>query len=282
LQTNFNHSNQVAIGHISSDTNWQKALEGAKSVVHLAARVHVLNDQSSDPIAEFRRVNVEGTVNLAHQAASAGVKRFIYLSSIKVNGEFTSLGKSFTADDIPAPLDAYAISKYEAECRLKEIGKESSMEIVIIRPPLVYGHGVKANFKMLVRLLEKGFPLPLGGVTQNRRSLVALDNLIDLILTCLTHQAAANQVFLVSDGEDLSTSNLLKRMGKAIAKPAKLFYMPLCVLKIGSRLINKQDIYQRLCGSLQLDISKNQNLLNWKPPITVDEGLTRIMNKVSE
>ncbi len=248
-------------------------LESADCLVHLAARVHVMNDTSSDPLAEFRRVNVVGTVNLARQAAAAGVRRFVFLSSIKVNGEFTVAGQSFTADDVPAPQDAYGISKHEAEQSLRQVAEETGMEVVIIRSPLVYGPGVKANFAAMMRWLARGLPLPLSAVTQNRRSLVALDNLVDLIVTCLDHPSAANQTFLASDGEDLSTADLLRRMGGAMGHAARLFYVPTACLKLAAHLVNKPGIYQRLCGSLKLDITKTRQVLGWVPPVSVNEGL---------
>lgn len=265
----------VAVGDITADTNWSAALKGVQSVVHLAARVHVMAERSADPLSEFRRVNVEGTVNLARQAAAAGVRRFVFLSSVKVNGESTQPGSPFTADDIPAPEDSYGISKLEAEQELGKVAEQTSMEVVIVRPPLVYGPGVKANFESIMRWLARGLPLPLGAICENRRSLVALDNLVDLIVTCLSHPAAANQTFLVSDGEDLSTNDLLKRMGEALGKPARLIPVPTGVLKLGAVLARKQGVYQRLCGSLQVDISKTRLLLGWVPPVTVDEGLRR-------
>jgi len=269
------NSADIVIGSISSETDWVAALRNVSYVVHLAARVHVMNDKSPDPLAEFRRVNVEGTANLARQAAASGVKRFVFLSTIKVNGEFTEAGKPFTADDAPAPEDPYGISKHEAEQLLRQIAADTGMEVVIIRPPLVYGPGVKANFESMMRWLARGVPLPLAAVTENRRSLVALDNLVDLIVTCLIHPAAANQTFLVSDGEDLSTADLLKRMGVALGHPARLFYMPPALLKLGAIVVRKPGIYQRLCGSLQLDIAKTRQLLGWTPPVSVDEGLRR-------
>ena len=265
----------VTIDGLASDTDWSEALKNVEQVVHLAARVHVMNDKSSEPLAEFRRVNVEGTAALARQAAAAGVRRFVFLSSVKVIGEFTEAGQPFTADDAPAPEDPYGVSKHEAEQLLRQIADETGMEVVIIRPPLVYGPGVKANFESMIRWLARGVPLPLAAVTQNRRSLVALDNLMDLIVTCLNHPAAANQTFLVSDGEDLSTAQLLKRMSAAMGKPARLFDVPPGLLKLGATLLNKPGIYQRLCGSLQLDIAKTRQLLDWTPPVSVDEGLRR-------
>ncbi len=265
----------VEIGSLSLQNDWTAALRNVDRIVHLAARVHVINDNSSDPMAEFHRVNVEGTANLARQAAAAGVRRFVYLSSIKVNGGFTQKGRPFTSDDTPVPEDAYGVSKYEAEQLLRQIATETGMEVVIIRPPLVYGPGVKANFESMMRWLARGVPLPLAAVTQNRRSLVALDNLVDLIMTCLSNPAAANQTFLVSDGEDLSTAGLLRSMAAALGHPARLFYMPPSILKLGFQVVNKPGIYQRLCGSLQLDITKTRLLLGWTPPVSVDEGLIR-------
>ncbi len=265
----------VKIGSLSVDTDWTAALCNIEKVVHLAARVHVMNEMDADPLAEFRRVNVEATANLARQAVAAGVRRFVYLSSIKVNGEYTETGRRFTADDVPAPEDPYGVSKHEAEQLLRQIGSDSGMEVVIIRPPLVYGPGVKANFESMMGWLFRGVPLPLGGLSHNRRSLVALDNLVDLIVTCLNHPAAANETFLVSDGEDLSTVDLLRRMGAALGQPAHLFHMPPSVLRLGAQLVNKPGIYQRLCGSLQLDIAKTKQLLDWTPPVSVNEGLLK-------
>lgn len=273
LKSQLDSAEDIAIGGLSSETDWTSALKNVEQVVHLAARVHVMNDKSSDPVTEFCRVNVDGAANLARQAAASGVRRFIFLSSIKVNGEFTEVGQPFTADDTPAPEDPYGVSKHEAERLLRQIATETGIEVVIIRPPLVYGPGVKANFESMMRWLVRGVPLPLAAVTKNRRSLVALDNLVDLIMTCLNHPAAANQTFLVSDGEDLSTADLLKRMGTALGRSARLFYIPPSLLKLGATVVSKPGIYQRLCGSLQVDIGHTQRLLNWTPPLSVDEGL---------
>jgi nucleoside-diphosphate-sugar epimerase len=264
----------VVVGGIDGNTDWQHVLTGGEVVVHLAARVHVMADKSSDPVHEYRNTNVEGTLNLAQQAATAGVRRFVFVSSIKVNGEATKTGHSFSADDSPAPLDPYGVSKMEAELGLREIAAKTGMEVVIIRPPLVYGPGVKANFQTMVRWLSRGVPLPLGAIN-NKRSLVALDNLVDLIVTCISHPAAANQTFLVSDGEDLSTTQLLRRMGQAMGKSVRLIPVPPALLKAGAALVGKPELAQRLCGSLQVDISKTRQLLGWNPPITVDEGLRR-------
>lgn len=265
----------ILVGDMGDAQDWRAALAGVSAVVHTAARVHILSDKSSDPLHDFRRVNVKGTADLARQAAVTGVRRFVFLSSVKVNGEFTEAGQPFTADDVPAPEDHYGVSKHEAEQVLRQIAAETGMEVVIIRPPLVYGPGVKANFESMMRWLARGVPLPLAAVNENRRSLVALDNLVDLIVTCLNHPAAANQTFLVSDGEDLSTAQLLKRTGTAMGHPARLFYMPPTLLKLGATVLNKPGIYQRLCGSLQLDIAKTRQLLGWTPPVSVDGGLRR-------
>ena len=265
----------VQVGSIHAQTHWGEALQDVNQVVHLAARVHLMHDRSKDPLNEFRQVNVQGTVNLAQQAAHAGVKRFIFLSSVKVNGERTQPGKPFTSLSPPAPEDPYGLSKHEAEQQLRQIAAQTGMEVVIIRPPLVYGPGVKANFHSMMRWLMRGVPLPLAAVTHNRRSLISVDNLIDLIIACLTHPAAANQTLMASDGEDLSTADLLKRMGAALGQPARLIYVPTGVLRLGSALLNKPDVYQRLCSSLQIDLSTTRQLLNWTPPISVDEGLRR-------
>lgn len=280
LRVMNSHSDRVEVvevGNLSSKTNWTVALKGINQVVHLAARVHVMNDQSADPLEEFRKVNVDATIHFAKQAAAAGVKRFIYLSSIKVNGESTQLGRPFRAEDLPRPQDPYGVSKYEAERELRMIAEQTGMEVVIIRPPLVYGPGVKANFASMLEIIQRGVPLPLASVTSNLRSLVALGNLVDLIVTCITHPAAANQTFLVSDDEDVSTAELLRRMGLALNRPANLFYVPKLLLQLGAALLNKSEIYQRLCGSLQVDITKTKDLLNWKPPLSVDEGLRRVI-----
>ncbi|HSX90479.1 MAG TPA: SDR family oxidoreductase [Pseudomonas sp.] len=264
----------LQIPGIEPNTDWEKGLEGIDAVIHSAARVHVMHDTSFDPLAEFCRVNVEGTLNLACQAATAGVRRFIFISSIKVNGERTASGAPYLADAQPAPTDPYGISKMEAEQGLRALAAETGMEVVIIRPVLVYGPGVKANFLSMMRWLYKGVPLPFGAI-HNRRSLVALDNLVDLIVTCLDHPGAANQTFLVSDGEDLSTSELLRRMGAALGKPARLLPVPSRLLEVGAAVFGKRDLSQRLCGSLQVDIGKTRELLNWTPPVSVDDALRK-------
>lgn len=263
------------VGELSAGQNWGPAVTGVDCIVHCAARVHIMNDKASDPLAEFRRVNVDGTLRLARQAAEAGVRRFIFVSSIKVNGEWTEPGKPFRADGRPDPKDPYGVSKYEAEEGLRALSQETGMEVVIIRPPLVYGPGVKANFLEMMRWLERGVPLPLASILDNRRSLVFLDNLVDLIVTCIDHPAAANQIFLVSDDEDLSTAALLRRLAVALEKPARLLPVPPGLLRMGASLIGKPEIAQRLFGSLQVDISHTKDVLGWRPPFSVDEGLKR-------
>jgi len=262
------------IGDMGGNTDWQSAMEGIDAVIHCAARVHVMSAPSSDPLAEFRQVNVNATLNLAEQAARAGVRRFIFISSVKVNGEGTESGKPYLADSPPAPLDPYGISKMEAEQGLRELASETGMEVVIIRPVLVYGPGVKANFRSMMSWLSKGVPLPLGAI-HNSRSLVALDNLVDLIVTCIDHPNAANQTFLVSDAEDLSTTELLQRMGQALGAPARLLRVPAPLLRMGAAVLGKGSVAQRLCGSLQVDISKTRELLGWTPPVNVDDALRR-------
>jgi nucleoside-diphosphate-sugar epimerase len=266
---------EILVNDLTADTDWSSALDGQQQVViHTAARAHIMKDEAPDPLAEYRRVNVEGTLNLACQAAKAGVSRFVYISSIKVNGDETFLGQPFTADDMPAPEDPYGISKLEAEKGLHKIASETGMDVVIIRPPLVYGAGVKGNFASMVKLVGKGLPLPLGAI-HNKRSLVALDNLLDLIITCIDHPAAANQVFLAGDGQDVSTTELLRGVGRAMGKPARLIPVPAGMLMFGASLLGKKAVVQRLLGSLQVDISKARNLLGWEPPLSVEEGLRR-------
>ena len=259
-------------GDIGPDTDWASGLVGVDAVVHCAARVHVMDEQATDPLVAFRRVNVEGTLNLARQAVAAGVRRFVFVSSIKVNGELTVKGSPFTADDAPHPVDPYGISKFEAEQGLMALGHESGMEIVIVRPVLVYGPGVKANFLRMMKWVCRGIPLPFGAV-HNQRSLVALDNLVDLLATCMKHPAAAGQIFIACDGEDLSTSDLLRRLARALGSPSRLLPVPSFLLIAASVLLGRSELSQRLCGSLQADAGKVQRVLNWTPPLSVDEAL---------
>ena len=266
----------VVVGEVDEFTDWSRVLQECPTVVHLAARVHIMGDAAQDPLQEYRRTNVQGTLNLARQAAAAGVKRFIFISSVKVNGESTSEGRRFRPEDPPAPQDPYGISKMEAEQGLRLLASETGMEVVIIRPPLVYGPGVKANFAALMRAVERGIPLPLGAV-HNQRSLVALDNLVDFIITCTTHPAAANQTFLISDGQDMSTADLVRGMARASGVPARLLPVPVPILRLAARMFGKTDAIDRLCGNLQIDASKARNLLGWVPPVSVEEGLRRVL-----
>jgi nucleoside-diphosphate-sugar epimerase len=261
---------------LCATTDWLFAVQAIDTVVHCAARVHVMHDTEADPLTAFRAVNVNGTLNLARQAAAAGVKRFVFISSVKVNGESTPRGRAFTEVDAPNPQDAYGQSKHEAEQGLRQLSADTDMKVVIIRPPLVYGPGVKANFAALIRAVQRGWPLPLGTV-HNQRSLVALDNLVDFIVKCTTHPQAANQTFMVSDGQDLSTIDLVRGMAQAAGVPARLLPVPVWALLAGASLLGKDDAVQRLCGNLQVDISKARRLLDWVPPVSVEEGLRRTM-----
>jgi nucleoside-diphosphate-sugar epimerase len=231
-----------------------------------------MDDRGHDPMVEYRRLNVESTLNLARQAVTRGVKRFVFLSSIKVNGDSTSLERPFTAEDMPNPIGAYAVSKHEAEEGLRQIGKQTGLEVVIIRPVLVYGPGVKANFLSMMRLIRRGIPLPFGAI-RNARSLVAVDNLVDLVRTCLDHQAAPNQTFLVSDGEDISTPELLRRTAAAMDCPARLLAVPELILRSAATIVGKRSVGERLFGSLRVDIVKTRRLLGWNPPMSVDRAL---------
>ncbi len=271
----------VTVADLSADTDWQAALIDVDVVVHAAARVHVMKETATDSLAEFRRVNVQGTLNLARQAAAAGVRRFIFISSIKVNGETSQPGRPLHADDTPAPQDAYGVSKHEAEQGLQAVAAETGMEVVVIRPVLVYGPGVKANFLSMMRWLERGVPLPLGAV-HNRRSLVSLGNLVDLIITCVEHPAAAGQTFLASDGEAVSLSELLRALGRALGRPARLVPVPAALLQTGAALLGRRDLAQRLLGSLQVDITKNHQLLGWRPPYTLEQGLAATAHAFKE
>jgi UDP-glucose 4-epimerase len=231
-----------------------------------------MRDGAIDPLAEFRRVNVEGTLRLASQAADRGVRRFVFISSIKVNGEETSPGAPFTAADAARPADPYGVSKWEAEEGLRGLARERGMDVVIIRPVLVYGPGVKANMLAMMRWLHRGVPLPLGAI-HNRRSLVAVDNLVDLVMVALHHPAAANRTLLVSDDHDVSTTELLERMGAALGRPARLLPVPAALLTAGARMLGRAEVARRLCGSLQVDIRETRATLGWIPPVSLDEGL---------
>lgn len=267
---------EAVVGDIDAATHWAETLEGCQALVHLAARVHVMRDTAADPLEEFRRTNVAGTLNLARQAAAAGVRRFVFISSVKVNGESTQPGHPFTERDTPTPRDAYGLSKLEAELGLRAIAQETGMELVVIRPPLVYGPGVRANFQALMRAVARGLPLPLAAM-DNRRSLVGLDNLVDFIVTCIDHPSAAHEIFLVSDGEDLSTPGLIRGLAQAMGRSPRLFRMPLWMLWIPATLLGRRATLERVCGSLQVDISKARTMLGWRPPVPVSEGLAQVV-----
>jgi nucleoside-diphosphate-sugar epimerase len=261
----------VIVESIGPDTDWTEALIGVDTVVHLAARVHVFNDSAQNPMVTFRKVNVNGTERLARTAASAGARRFFYMSSVKVNGEGRST--PYQEEDTLNPQDPYGISKWEAEQVLHKIADETDLEVVIVRPPLVYGPGVKANFLRLLDMVNRGIPLPLASV-YNRRSLIYLDNIVDAALLCLTHPNAAGQTYLVSDGEDVSTPELLRRMGLALGRPARLIPLPLILMHLAGRALGKSAETQRLLSSLTIDCSKIQRELGWRAPYTMAEGLT--------
>tara|TARA_R110001606_G_scaffold389553_1_gene555747 strand:- start:4066 stop:4998 length:933 start_codon:yes stop_codon:yes gene_type:complete len=263
----------------TSELNAVQSLVGITTLVHLAARVHIMNDSSSDPLSEFRAVNTEGTLNLARQAAMAGVKRFIFLSSVKVNGESTYDRSLFSAFDQRLPRDPYGISKSEAEEQLLALGKEMGMEIVIIRPPLVYGEGVKANFASLMKLVGKGFPLPFRAIHHNKRSLVSVYNLVDLIKVCIDHPNAANQVFLVSDDDDMSTARMVALMANVQGKANLSLPVPVWCFKLVGKLFEKEAMVDLLVGSLQLDIEHTKSTLDWVPPYSVEHGFVLAAKK---
>lgn len=268
----------VLVGDMHANTDWRAALLDIDTVVHLAARVHVMQEQDPNPLQAFRDSNVQATIHLAQRAAQAGVKRLIFVSSVKVNGESTPTGHPFNETSPLLPHEPYAISKLEAEQGLQQLGQTSGMEITILRPPLIYGPGVKANFASLARAVARGKLLPLGDI-HNQRSLVALGNLTDLITLCLTHPAAANQTFMVSDGEDVSTTALVQRMALAIGRPPRLLAVPAWILSAGATLLGQRAAVQRLCGNLQIDSSKARTLLGWVPPVSVNEGLRRALEE---
>jgi len=306
---------RVQIGNIGPKTDWSKALAGIDGIVHLAARVHVMRESVADPIAAFRQVNVAGTERLARQAAEAGVKRLVYISSVKVNGEGTEIrgrrseirdqrsevrgqrsgdggrrsevrdqrseagnriedrgGAVFSEKDVPEPHDPYAVSKWEAEQVLRDVEADTGLEVVILRPPLVYGPGVKANFLRLFKIVERGIPLPFAKI-DNQRSFIYLDNMIDAIITCINHPGAAGQTFLISDGEDVSTPELIRRIALVLGKPARLFSIPLFLMRLTGKLLGKSAVTDRLFGSLTIDSTKIRRELEWKPPYTMKHGL---------
>lgn len=261
---------EVVVGNLDTSTDWRPALTGCDAVVHLAARVHVMNEAVQDPLALYRATNTEATLNLARQATQAGVKRFVFISTIKVNGE--GRDAPYRETDVPAPEDAYAISKWEAEQGLQRIAADTGLEVVILRPPLVYGPGVKANFLRLIRMVQRGWPLPLGAI-RNRRSLLFLGNLVDAIRLCVEHPAAAGQTFLLDDGEPVSTPELIRAVARAMGRPAHLLAVPVGVLELAGALLGKRAAVARLAGSLYVDSSLLRSRLGWTPPFSTAAGL---------
>lgn len=280
---NFNHALLEGVSvHPGLDLqdldNWGADIFDVDVVIHAAARVHVMVESAINPLHEYRLLNTIATLELAKKSVASGVKRFIYISTIKVNGDETAGGRKFTPEDLPNPSDDYAMSKHEAEEGLIRISKESKMEVVIVRPVLVYGPGVKGNFLALINFIYKEVPIPLG-LVKNFRSLVSIDNLVDFILRCAHHPAAANQIFLISDGEDLSTPQLIDRISSAMRVKSRLIKIPLWLLSISLKLIGKEGYSRRLFNSLQVDISKSQQLLGWDPPATIDESLAKTIKE---
>lgn len=262
----------IAVGAIDGHTDWSDALRDVDVVIHLAARVHVMEDDAADPLAEFLNVNLHGTENLARQAAQAGVKRLVYVSSIKVNGESTTGDRPYSALDQPAPQDPYGISKWRAEQALQRITQETGLEIAIVRPPLVYGAGVKGNFISLMTAIDKGVPLPLAGA-KNLRSLLYVDNLADALIVCATHPDAAGQTYLLSDGEDISTAMLVEKIAVALGRKGRSFYVPPSLLRIALAMLGRSAQVDRLFGALQVSNQKIRNELGWLPPFTLEQGL---------
>jgi nucleoside-diphosphate-sugar epimerase len=263
---------QSILGDLSPETDWRQTLQGRDTVVHLAARAHVMRG-GAEQLAEFRRINVQCTLNLARQAAGCGVRRLVFVSSIGVNGTATGAAP-YCESDQPHPSEPYAVSKWEAEDALRVLSNSTGMELVIVRPPLVYGPHAPGNFGRLIRVVRRGIPLPFGAV-RNRRSLVGLQNLVDFIVICMEHPSAANETFIVSDGEDLSTPDLIRRLARAMGRPSRLIPVPSGVLMVGAALVGRRAMAQRLIGSLQVDSSKARRILGWAPPISVAEGLRR-------
>lgn len=262
------------VGAIDAATDWGVALEHVDTVIHLAARVHVMEDEAADPLQAFRQANVEGTLNLASQAAQSGAKRFVFVSSVKVHGEGSLLGAPVSEVDLPKPMDPYGQSKFEAEQALLSLGGD--MQVVIVRPPLVYGPEAKANFRALIKVVRAGLPLPFASV-RNKRSMVYVENLADFLIVAATHQRAANQAFLISDGHDMSTAELIAGLATAIGRKPRMFPIPPSLLELAARLAGKEALSQRLLGSFQVDISKARDLLGWLPPYSTSEGLAQTM-----
>jgi nucleoside-diphosphate-sugar epimerase len=260
----------VVVEPLGADTPWSHVLAGIDTIIHLAARVHIMDDPSADPLTEFRKVNVDGTAQLAREATKAGVKRLVYISSIKVNGEEGEA--SYTTDSPACPSDPYGISKWEAEQALREIEAETGLEVVVVRPTLVYGPGVKANFLNMMKIISRGIPLPFSSI-HNKRSLIYVGNLVDALAICATHPNAAGKTYLVSDGEDVSTPELIRRTASALGVPARLLPFPVSLMKLLGKLTGKSGEVNRLTGSLTVDCTKIRRELGWKPPFSMEEGL---------
>lgn len=263
----------VQIADITAETDWTEALQSIDIVIHTAARAHVLVESAADPLIEFRKTNVDGALTLAQQALAAGVKRFVFISSIGVNGASTEF-QPFMEDDVPCPHAAYAISKLEAEIALQELCADSSMELVIIRPPLVYAGHAPGNFARLLKLVAFGLPLPLALVS-NRRTMVALDNLVDFILCCATHIAAGNQTFLIADKESVSTPQMLRYLSQGMGKRLILLPVPIGLMHFSAKFIGREALFNQLCGSLEVDASKAHRLLDWTPPVSVEDAMRK-------
>lgn len=268
---------QVSIGNLDGQTDWRTALAGCDSVIHLAARVHVMSDRDEDPLRAYREVNVDGTLNLARQAVQAGVRRFVFVSSVKVNGESTTT-QPFRSSDVPMPCDPYGQSKMEAEQALQQLGRETGLEVVIVRPALVYGPGVKANFLNLIKLVQKGIPLPFGSIS-NFRSMVALDNLVDLLIVCSKHPDAPGNIFMVSDGADMGIKELVTKIANAMNKRLWLVPVPVGLMIAAAKLLGKQGVVDRLLGSLQVDIAHTQATLAWQPVVTSQAAIDKTVEQ---
>lgn len=277
---NLDEEYKFFLSNLDESSQYDDVMKDVFCIIHCAARAHVIHDEAENPYDLYHKINVDGTLNLAKQAVANGVKRFIYISSIKVNGESTTVNSPFTEINIPAPEDAYGASKLAAENSLRELAIETGMEVIIIRPPLVYGPGVKANFAAMMNMASKNLPLPLGGIN-NKRSMVALDNLVDFIVTCIYHPKAANQTFLVSDDRDVSTTQLLQMMAQSLGKKARLIPIPMTWIKWVAALLGKKAVADRLCGSLQVDITHAKETLGWKPPVTMEQQLAKIAASMS-
>ena len=278
---NYNEGNfEHLLGGFSCETNYASALEGVKIVIHCAAQAHVMNNSKRNEVALYKDVNVDSTINLASQAIAAGVKKFIFISTLKVNGENTNNRPPFNNESSPSPSDAYSRSKHEAEEKLRQLVFNTNMELVVIRPPLVYGPGVKGNFSVLLSIVRKNLLLPFGAI-HNKRSMVSIDNLVDLVFTCIEHKNAGNKTFLVSDDQDVSTTELLRMMAHAFGKKTRLIPIPMSWILGVASLLGKKAVADRLCGSLQVDITHTKETLGWKPPVTMEQQLAKIAASMS-